>query len=42
MSDDCCNVPAPARTSVYFPDEIILYGVAEPAMELRDYSTRAT
>ena len=27
MSDDCCNVPAPARTSLYFPDEIILYGV---------------
>ena len=27
MSDDCCNVPAPARTGIYFPDEIILYGV---------------
>jgi hypothetical protein len=27
MSDECCNVPAPARTSLYFPDEIILYGV---------------
>ena len=27
MSDDGCNVPAPASTSVYFPDEIIIYGV---------------
>lgn len=27
MSDDCCNVPAPAQTGTYFPDEIILYGV---------------
>jgi hypothetical protein len=27
MTDDCSDVPAPARTGVYFPDEIILYGV---------------
>jgi hypothetical protein len=27
MSDDCCNVPAPAQWSTHFPDEIILYGV---------------
>ncbi|HET9069394.1 MAG TPA: hypothetical protein VFN28_12175 [Amaricoccus sp.] len=27
MTDNCGDVPAPARTGVYFPDEIILYGV---------------
>ena len=27
MDDDWCNVPAPATTGTYVPDEIILYGV---------------
>jgi hypothetical protein len=27
MSDDCCNVPAPATTRTFYPDQIILYGV---------------
>jgi hypothetical protein len=27
MNDNCCNVPAPARTGTYYPDEIILYGI---------------
>jgi hypothetical protein len=36
MSDGCCNVPAPARTGIYLPDEIILYGVKLNRLE--DYS----
>jgi hypothetical protein len=27
MNDDGCDIPAPARSGVYFPDEIIIYGV---------------
>ncbi|HRO10675.1 hypothetical protein [Amaricoccus sp.] len=37
MSDDGCNIPAPAQTGTYFPDEIILYGVK--LNRLHDYSS---
>jgi hypothetical protein len=33
MTDNCGDVPAPARTGVYFPDEIILYGVKLNSLE---------
>lgn len=37
MSDNCGDVPAPARSGIYFPDEIIIYGVK--LNRLHDYST---
>ncbi len=27
MTDECCDIPAPALTKIFKPDEIIIYGV---------------